>query len=200
MATATRPRVLLISLSLEPWFDEMYDQLLEKLGMKATIQRAKTPGAALRAISENAPSAILVTDAAPTTPEHTQVWDEILKHVRQGGTAVCMGHFSTFVKPLDMKPFFERAGLQWEAGAYERTTVALNRDAAGNDLAASLPLRYSQKAIFLKNVDSAAAWYRPNEDSVIESHVFAPTPATNLQETPVAFATVGMASSDTLAM
>ena len=49
---------------------------------------------------------------------------------------------------------------------------------------------YSQKAVFLKNVASDAAWYLPSERSRVESHVFAPT-SVDGQQTPVAFAAVG---------
>jgi hypothetical protein len=60
--------------------------------------------------------------------------------------------------------------------------VTLSQDAVGNGLAASLPACYSQKAVFLKNVEDAAAWYRPSKDSVIESL---------MAQTPVALAKVG---------
>jgi len=182
MEAPAKPRLLLVSLTLQSWFDETYGPLLEKIFAKAIIQRAKTPNAVRRALSENKPSAILITDEALTTRKHAQVWDAVLNYVREGGTAVCMGDFSSFVKFLDIKPFFAKAGLPWEVGAYHRVTVVLRQDALGIGLAASLPASYNQKALFLKNVEDAAAWYRPSEDSVDESL---------LGETSVALAKVG---------
>jgi hypothetical protein len=177
-----KPHLLLISLNLEPWFDERYGPLLDKIFAKAITQRAKTPDVVRLALSENKPSAILITDEALTTREHAQVWDAVLNYVREGGTAVCMGHFSSYVNFLDIKPFFAKAGLPWEVGAYLRAKVTLNEDTVGIDLEPSLPECYSQKALFLKNVEDAAAWYYPSEDEVIESL---------MTQTPVALAKVG---------
>ena len=101
-----------------------------------------------------------------------------------------MGHFSSFVKPLAIKPFFAKAGLQWEVGEYHRTTLVLNREAVGDDLATKLLPKYSQKAQFLKNVVSADAWYHTDEDSVVESRVFAPISVNNAGETAVALANI----------
>ena len=54
----------------------------------------------------------------------------------------------------------------------------------------SLPQDYSQKAVFLKNVPTAAAVYRPSGFSTTESHVFAAAPV-NTAQTPIVFAKVG---------
>jgi hypothetical protein len=162
--TPAKPLLLLISLNLQPWFDETYGPLIDKICAKAITQRVKTPNGVRHVLSENKPSAILITDEALTTRKHAQVWDTVLNYVREGGTAVCMGHFPNFVNFRDIKPFFAKAGLPWDLGAYHRAMVGLSQDAVGNGLAASLPACYSQKALFLKNVEDAAAWYRPSED------------------------------------
>jgi len=187
------PRILLISIRGEPhesYFDERYGSLIEKIHAKAIVQRVKNRVDALNALSGEAPFAVLMTDAAVAKQQYIKVWDAVLKYVREGGTAVCMAQFSSWVKPKEVKPFFKRAGLPWEVGDYERTTVVLNRNAVNSQLAASLPPRYSQKASFLKNVEDADKWYRPNQDSVIESLVFAADPVSNTDKTPVAFAKV----------
>lgn len=54
----------------------------------------------------------------------------------------------------------------------------------------SLPNKYSQKAVFLKNVASDDSVYRPSSDSLTQSLVFAPELA-NPNETAVAFKKVG---------
>jgi hypothetical protein len=188
-----KPQILLISLNCQSWFDETYDSLLAGLESKASIQRAKRAGSAIRRLSEQPlPSAVLITDEALTKKKNAHVWEAVLQYVRQGGTSVVMGHFSSFVPPLKMKPFFAKAGLPWEVGSYHRTTVVLNREAVGDDnVAAALPLSYSQKALFAKNVAPADAWYRPDEDSVVESRVFPPTSVNNVGESPVVLARVG---------
>ena len=45
--------------------------------------------------------------------------------------------------------------------------------------------------MFVKNVASADAWYRPDESSIVESAVFPPTSANIAGETAVALANIG---------
>lgn len=185
----TRPRIALISLNCQPFFDEQYGPLLTELGLKARLRRVKKADPAVRLLLEQPQlSAALITDEALTDTDNARVWEAVLQYVRQGVTAVIMGHFATFVKPMAMKPFFAKAGLPWEAGSYHRTTLVVNRDAVTNDLATKLPPQYSQKALFVKNVASADAWYHSDERSVVESRVFAPTSANTVGETAVALA------------
>ncbi|KAI2620014.1 hypothetical protein GGR54DRAFT_112056 [Hypoxylon sp. NC1633] len=194
MATtgSTKPLILLVSLNLKPSFDGTYEPLLTKLSSKATVQRIKKRESVIHRLSEGPrPSAVLVTDAALTRKENSSAWEAVLQYVRQGGTSVIMGHFSSFVKPNNIKPFFGKAGLPWESASYQRTTLVLNRQAVGASLAACLPPRYSQKALSVKNVAHADAWYGTDKDSVVESLVFAPTSAHVVGESPVVFASVG---------
>lgn len=191
MTTAPKPVVLLISLEEHPWFEEAYASFLNQLNELATIQRAQTRTLVSRALSEDHPKAVLLTDGALTKRKFRQVWEEVLSYVRDGGTAVCMGLFSSFTRPPDFGPFFHRAGLPYEHAEYHRTTVILNQDSSVPHVARPfLWSSYSQKAVFLKNVPAADAWYAPNEDSVIESHVFEQDKIRNLDEVPVVFATV----------
>ncbi|KAJ5712833.1 hypothetical protein N7493_009301 [Penicillium malachiteum] len=188
------PRVLLISLSRESsFFGDLYGELLTGIRRaKATMQEAKSPEAAIHVLRTNpAPVIIIITDQALTLKEHAHVWNAILTSVRQGSTAVITGSFSSFARPSDLKPFFSKAGLPWEAGTYMRTTVALNPEAPGTDLARHLPLKYSQKALFLKNVAPSESWYMTNADSVLESHVFAPQSANTPGESPIVLGRVG---------
>ncbi|KAI5854486.1 hypothetical protein GGS23DRAFT_590703 [Durotheca rogersii] len=188
----TRPRIVLISLNWQPYFDEAYGSLLTELGSKASLQRAKKTGSAIRLLSEQPqPYAALITDEALTNAKNARVWEAVLQYVRQGGTSVIMGLFASYVKPMAIKPFFAKAGLQWEVGSYHRTTLVLNREVVANDLATKLPPQYSQKAVFVKNVAFTDAWYHTDENSVVESRVFAPTNANIAGETAVALASIG---------
>jgi hypothetical protein len=189
--STTKPRILLISLDHQPYFDEMYASLINSLLGKATIQRAKTSGPVMRTLSENPPDAALLTDPALTTRKNSKVWDAVLDYVRNSGTAVCMGNFTSFVKPLAIKPFFQKAGLSWERGEYHRTTVSLAEDHVPPESLENLPQEYSQKALFLANVDDGATWYRQTENSRIESFGSASERVSNVDEVPVAFAKVG---------
>ncbi|KAL8388755.1 hypothetical protein RB599_010080 [Gaeumannomyces hyphopodioides] len=187
----TKPRIALISLNFRPFFDETYSSLITELESKARLQRAKKANSAIRLLSEQPqPSAVLITDEALTDDENAHVWEAVLQYVRQGGTSVIMGHFSTFVKAAAVKPFFAKAGLPWESGSYHRTTFVLDRAVVGDGLATKLPPQYSQKAVLVKNVAPADAWYHSDENSVIESLVFPPTSANITGETAVAFANV----------
>lgn len=170
----------------------MYAPLLTAIRATATFDRAEQPDTAMRMLSDGPePSAVLITDEALTLRENSHIWDAVLEYVRRGGTAVVMGLFPSFVQPDKMKPFFARASLRWERGSYHRTTLSLNETAVGMSGAGSLPRSYSQKALFVKNVSSQEMWYRTDDDSVIESRVFAPTSAHVVGEAAVALAKVG---------
>ncbi|KAI1775409.1 hypothetical protein F4818DRAFT_441505 [Hypoxylon cercidicola] len=184
--------ILLVSLNLRTYFDQVYRRLLTQLNSMAKIQRATNANAAIRGLSEHIPPlAVLITDEALTREENSGVWAAVLQYVRQGGTCIVMGHFPSFVNPSSIKPFFSRAGLQWENASYKRATVVLNQEAVGEGLALRLSPRYSLKAVFLVGVSSADAWYITNKDSVIGSHFLSPASAHVEEECPVVFAGVG---------
>ncbi|KAF7301006.1 Triacylglycerol lipase [Mycena indigotica] len=186
-----RPRVLLVSFEFMEFFDDTYKPLIEALSEKAAVQRVKTANPAIRTLEQD-PKAVLITDGgiANELGKYGRVWDAILAYVRRGGTAIVMGHFSSFVKPDNIKPFFAKAGLSWERGSYHRTTTTLNRTNAG-PMADKLPASYSQKALSVSKVDPAHVWYASTAESVVESHVFAPTSAHTPSEAAVALAVVG---------
>ncbi|KZL85752.1 triacylglycerol lipase [Colletotrichum incanum] len=187
--TRFKPCIVAISLKYESFFDEIYADLLTRLRQKADIQWGKQSSSALSLIQQSPPpTAVLITDAA-LTEESPRVWDAIIAYVGQGGTAIAMGHFSSFVKPNKIRPFFAKAGLAWESGDYHRTTVALHAHIAGS-AAERLPTQYSQKAQFLKGVHPHAILYGPNESSVTESRVFPTEKVTDLTQAAVCFAQV----------
>jgi hypothetical protein len=102
-----------------------------------------------------------------------------------------MGHFPAFVRPLDIKPFFAKAGLPWEAASYHRTTLSLNQAVVKGRAASELPEQYSQKALAVKNVAPGDVWYHTTTDLVMESRVFSPTSVHSLNESPAVLAKVG---------
>ncbi|KAK7219145.1 hypothetical protein V2G26_007148 [Clonostachys chloroleuca] len=157
------PRIVAISLQHLSFFDDNFAVLFTDLSRQADIQWGKEPAAALDLLQQSpAPSAVLITDAALTQrSSDTRVWEAILSYVRQGGTAIAMGHFSSFAKPNDIESFFAKAGLTWQVGAYHRTDVALNCELA-TTLAPDLSARYSLKALFLKGrgTSSNSLWPR----------------------------------------
>ncbi len=188
----SKNRVLLVSLEFQPYFDQMYNALLDQLASKSRLQRAKSATSAIRLLSQNpAPTAVLVTDQALTEPENASVWEAALQYIRQGGTLVAMGHFPAFTPPPDLKPFFAKAGLPWEVAEYHRTTLSLNRAVVKGSVSSKLPSEYSQKALTVKNVAPGDVWYGTTPDSVVESRVFAPTSVHMLDESPVVLAKVG---------
>lgn len=172
----SKPRILLVSLELQPFFDESYATLLDALHSKTTVQRAKTAQGAIRQLTGGGSvpiQAVLVTDAALVNDAaHTPVWDAVLKYVRTGGTAIIMGHFSSFAHTAKLSSFFNRAGLEWKSGDYLRTETGLNRAAVG-DMADRLPQKYSQKALSVDNVIPGDVWYASDPDSMNQSFVFA---------------------------
>lgn len=116
MATQQRPVILLISLDLQSCFDEMYQSLIDQISAKANLKRAETAATARQALSEN-PQAVLIPNEALTKRKNASLWDAVLDYVQHdAGTAICMGMFSSFVKPHDIKPFFAKAVYlgKWE--------------------------------------------------------------------------------------
>ena len=182
----------MVSLYHQSWFDNMYTMHLDKLIAKTHVQRARLSAKVVRQLSEHPlPTAILVTDSALIKDEHAELYEVVLKYVREGGTAIFMEHFPGFIPVTALKGFFGRAGLPWAAGSHLRTNFSVNHEAVGADLAAKLPASYSQKALFVKNVKPEEAWYRTDENSRLESLVFPPDPLHRPDEAPVVVGHVG---------
>ena len=189
--TTTTPRIFLLSLSQQPFFDEQYSRLIDKLALHATLQRASKPTAAINYLANNRPAAVLITDEGITIPKYAAVLEKVAVYARSGGTVVFMGHFSSFVHPEDLENLFRtHFDLPWKRGDYYRTTVHLSPDVP-HIAKAGLPAAYSQKTLFLKNVASDAALYSPSSESVTQSLVFPSQPVTDLSQAAVAFGKVG---------
>ncbi len=189
----SRPTVLLLSLEDPGYWDELYSDQVDSIAARASIKRVKKPQAASTFLANNRPFAIIVTDPAIVSqkPAFQSVSDQVIQYVRSGGTAVLATLFSSQVRPDDLTRWFRESWcLPWQTGDYHRTTVSLNPSCQSERLnTGSLPQNYSQKAVFLKNVATTAAMYRPSGFSMTESHVFAAAPV-DTSQTPVVFARV----------
>lgn len=171
---------------------DVHGHLMNKLAEKSILIQAGNTQEALDLINgDNDPRGIFVTDPGITAARNGVVSDKVIEFARNGGIVVIGGVFSSLIRPDNLNKYFNsKWGLPWKTGSYQRTTLTLNQLAEGLP-SGNLPSSYSQKAVFLANVDSKAAWYLPTENSVVESLVFLPEPVTNSSETPVAFMKVG---------
>ncbi|BCS00014.1 uncharacterized protein AKAW2_50355A [Aspergillus luchuensis] len=66
MASAERPRILLLSLAYRDFLDEVYSTLFTRLSEVANIKRAKTANTALQIIAEATFKAFIITDEGLT--------------------------------------------------------------------------------------------------------------------------------------
>ncbi|PVH95724.1 hypothetical protein DM02DRAFT_617714 [Periconia macrospinosa] len=186
---AINPRVLLVSLDPSSWFERMAEDLLDKLETAATLEQAADPDSAIEAVTEQPlPHAVLVTDG--NIIKHRGVYAKLLDYVRGGGTLVFMGCFPGEINPEDLNDLLREAGLPWEMEGYYRVTVHRN-DTEETAPHTSLLSSYSQKAVFLRNVDRKDAWYRLGESSRTESLVFAPVELGDKDQTPIAMTRIG---------
>lgn len=185
-------KIIVIAINKDSFFDEIHANLMATIQQKAQVIYVRDVQKIASLLAEQPrPTTVLITDAIITTAKNARTWGAIINYMRQGGTAVAMGRFSSFVKLDDTKPFFNQAGLDWDRGAYHRTTLALNQDAVTFAVGSTLLPEYSQKALFVKNVQQQDMWYQSTGDSVTESHVFAEEAAHKSDQTAVAFTKVG---------
>ncbi|KAL2132138.1 hypothetical protein VTI74DRAFT_4144 [Chaetomium olivicolor] len=170
--THSNPHILALCLESEGLFDDVWGNLVSQITSRAKMERATTPSAALSVLNqEHPPTVILVADGA--IARQRQVWKCVIDRLRGGATVVLAGCFSSMVTMGQFDRFFARLGLPWRRGSYHRETVKLRRHVVGARLANRLPAAYSQKALFVKNVDRSAVWYTEEETSNEAAVVFA---------------------------
>ncbi|RMZ85141.1 hypothetical protein DV738_g37, partial [Chaetothyriales sp. CBS 135597] len=190
-----KPVIFFFSLggdAMQGLFHDVFARLVDQVEQRATVKHAGNTRQALDLLyGDIKPKAILVTDANIATPRNRIVSEMLVEFAQNGGTVVHGGSFSSMIRPPDFNRLLEKTwNLPWKFGSYHRTIVALNKVADGIPPGVKLPSSYSQKAVFLTNVNKNAAWYLPTEDSVVDSAVFAPNPVPT-NETPIVFAKVG---------
>ncbi|KAI2856767.1 hypothetical protein CBS76997_11456 [Aspergillus niger] len=178
MASAERPRILLLSLAYRDFLDEVYCTLFSRLSELANIKRAKTANAALQIIGETTFKAIIITDEglAESNQENQEVLVKIKAYVEKGGIAIVGLHFPNFTPMDKFRRFFEAFGLAWKNGDYHRTTFRLNPSVFLPESieAASLPGPYSMKVLHVKNAKRQEKIFIPIEGAVTQSLVFPP--------------------------
>lgn len=171
-ARASGRRILALCLDYEDIFDAGFGSLIAQITSKATMERATTTEVALNMLNEEPPtSVILVTDGAVT--RQRMLCERLIDRLRGGATVILMGCFSSGVTMGQFDRFFARLGLPWRRGSYRRQTVQLRRQVVGNQLATRLLTSYSQKALFVTNVDRAAVWYAEPNTTTEAAVVFA---------------------------
>jgi hypothetical protein len=174
----TDPLILFLALEKdnpEKWKDfyARFHKLVEAVNARAPIGKAFDVEFALRFLSTNRPSAILITDPAIITKTANRaLLFMVMSYVMNGGTAILCADFAKGIAFPDLDPFFEDiCGLPWRKGRYYRTEVHLNRLALQRFSKVDyleLSDVYSLNASSLKNVDDFSAWYLPSENSVVE--------------------------------
>ncbi|KAI0367861.1 hypothetical protein BV20DRAFT_1023528 [Pilatotrama ljubarskyi] len=193
--SASKPKILIISLEKESYTDSMYEQLYRALRKNASVTEALDVRAANRALSlASKPTAVLVSDAAITKSKHAALLKRLVEYARSGGRVVLAVQFSNHFPLGSVGPFFRTWGLQWDKGSYHRTTFGLNPAGVPTPLSAdALFPRLSMKALHVKNAPRECAVYLPTPDSQLESLVWAPRPIAGAQaeESPAVFAPVG---------
>jgi len=171
---APSPHILTLCLEHETLFDDIYRSLTSRITAKARMERATTPEAALTMLNrEPPPSVILVVDGG--LARQRKVFERVIDHLCEGATVVLAGSFSSSVNVGEFNRVFAVVGLPWKSGSYHRSTVTLRRNAVGGSLSSQLPSAYSQKALFVKNVEESAVWYAEtgfsNEAAVVFANV-----------------------------
>ncbi|CAI7568698.1 unnamed protein product [Penicillium pancosmium] len=158
MSTDSNSRILFISLNPHPGFYRKYRSLVSRVLHVASLEQTNKPIPAMRALGEN-PKAVIITDDALATPRYSTVWGAVIRYMRNGGTAICMGDFSCRLREEHFRTFFSRAGLAWEYDSFGLCQSNLNSDFLPKEIIDLLPATHFAKAVHLTNVGDAA-WYR----------------------------------------
>lgn len=197
MEAPTKPEILILSLG-DDWeqslLQNVHGHLMHALAAEFRLRHASNTQEALRLLDSSQPlKGVLVTDPGIVSSGNDAVSRKLADYAHNGGTVVLGGAFIAQIRPSDLEEYLTRRwNLPWEVGSYHRTTLFLNEEVV-NRPRSGLPSSYSQKAVFLKNVDPDVAWYVATDRSVVESltHFLLPGPGIDLLETSVAFAGVG---------
>lgn len=187
-STEHLPAVLVISLDDPGFLDDMYKSLFTSLAQNSRLTHVRDSRDAIDYFDSNNPAAILITDPGIVDSDYAEVLAKAKEYISRGGTAIFACMFSSFITPDDFDSFFKtQFQLPWMFGDYLRTTAYLNMNARDNlQTTQTLPRSYSQKAVFMKNVEAAHALYAPTQAS--ESESFAYAGRVNPAQTPVAWA------------
>ena len=124
---SSRFTIFLLSLDNLPGFDESYEKLINAIADRGKVQRSTTTGSAVRYLTDNSPSAVIITDAGITEKANREVLEKLKAYISNGGTAIFGCNFSSFISPPNMEKLWSLAfDLPWKAGDYTREEVHLN--------------------------------------------------------------------------
>ncbi|CAG8972943.1 hypothetical protein HYALB_00001363 [Hymenoscyphus albidus] len=161
-AGSTRPEVLLLSLALQPFFDDSYTSLIDALSAVSKIKRTRLSDGAIRYLEANNPKAA----------KNKAVLEKVKSYARKGGRVIIGLHFTCF-NDMDVfdKFFGGGLGLQWRSGDYyHRTDFQFNPSCRlpAYVCKESLPLNINLKVLHIKNA-------QPHEK------IFVPVPGAKTQ-------------------
>jgi len=195
-ASSSKDRfVLIIALDLLDMFTSIYSDLLNALRSQVKVIEISTPQEASQKASEyfDSPNlaGVLVSDPGLLEKKHKKLLDKLVCYVKNGGSAVFGGNFSSFIAPPKFDSFMKKVwGLDWKFGSYHRTTFQVN---PGNELVnrnPSMAQSYSMKSVHVKGIQPQHAIYVPVDDAHLESRVFAPVKIADKTESPAVCARI----------
>ena len=195
-SSTPKPPVIIVGPDTAPPTD------IENIEAAATVYKLESDDldSLIALLKEHQTASLYIAEPDLTTSEYCALSDFIVDWVRNGGTAVLGGGFSSWVNPAEFDSWMVNAWqLPWKIGQYTRSTVHYQSAAKGparhpnwrNGLLAA----YSSKAVYLSHVDEPHRWYIDvvevdyDEDSEEED---APRDTIDIDhQTSVAFARVG---------
>ncbi|KAK1071125.1 hypothetical protein LTR74_003506 [Friedmanniomyces endolithicus] len=193
----TRPKIVLLSLAKQPWFDESYTPLLNLLRSKADLAEIIDRDEAYDLLTlanhttTTIPGIILATDQAVTEPQkhHSPAQSRRLRPPPRRHPNLHGPLLQFRPPPPNIKALFQTFDLPWVSGDYYRTDFHVNT-ATTHVHTASLVPSYSQKALHLAYVEPGDAVYWPTSASRTQSMVFAPQ-AVDTAQTPAVLGACG---------
>ncbi|KAF9460879.1 hypothetical protein BDZ94DRAFT_1197036 [Collybia nuda] len=189
---SSKPTVMLLALEDDGMFSQYNKALYNSLYANAKLLTVVSANEALQLFASSEISAVFAPDAAITKRKNAAVLAKLVEFSKMGGSVVVGGSFSSFVRPVDLDAFFDKAwGLPWKGGSYHRTTFSLNQSHPLAKNNPSLLKSCSMKALHVQGITLDVAMYLPTEDSILQSLVWVPEKITDLSESPIAHIAVG---------
>ncbi|KAF2112836.1 hypothetical protein BDV96DRAFT_144971 [Lophiotrema nucula] len=183
-SNAQERTIAFLSLKHEPYFDEMYLNLVADLNQDAMVDRLASHSGAIAYLSHCTPDVVLVTDAGVAGEHNKDVLDLLKNYTFHGGTTVFGCTFSSHIRPPVADALFALFDKPWKFGSYTREDTRLrkssalekhwkenqSRKPASNNPFYKPPVRdlkqeYSQKAVFLSGVTKGDSVYYPVNES-----------------------------------
>jgi len=127
MESLTKAEIFVFSLdsAFHQSLRDGHGHLLDAIEGQTSLRRANDTPEAMRLFDENCvPTGILITDAEIIAPRNEALSRRLGDYVRNGGTLLLGGFFSSGVRPNDLGRYMrEKWNLPWAAGSYHRTTL-----------------------------------------------------------------------------